>query len=402
MNTKPALLFYCQHSLGMGHLVRSFSLATALSEYFQVVFLNGGPVPKNLPVPDRLVLINLPPLGMDTQGQLLSRDARYSVEEAKTLRQQQILQCYRQYHPAALLIELFPFGRKKFADELLPLLDMARAERPQQPHIFCSLRDILVSRGSKQQRHDNRAAACINQYFDAVLVHSDPRFAHMDESFHPSIPLQAEIIHTGFVSPDTRSSLQHIERTPGILVSAGGGIVGMPLFSAAVAAQAELWETTGLPMTLVAGPFLPEQDWLALQQQATDIPGLTLLRAVPSLRKLMQSHSLSISQCGYNTMMDLLATQPAAVVVPFSDGAEDEQMNRAQRLQKLDVAHCLAPSELDGPTLAELVRALQDVQPVQTVLDADGAKNTAAIIANWQAAHCRDDNKVQIVQGGGA
>jgi predicted glycosyltransferase len=40
---KPALLFYCQHSIGMGHLTRSFALALALARDFRVAFLNGGP-----------------------------------------------------------------------------------------------------------------------------------------------------------------------------------------------------------------------------------------------------------------------------------------------------------------------------------------------------------------------
>ena len=29
---RPVLLFYCQHSLGIGHLTRSFALATALAD----------------------------------------------------------------------------------------------------------------------------------------------------------------------------------------------------------------------------------------------------------------------------------------------------------------------------------------------------------------------------------
>ena len=51
LSTRPALLFYCQHSLGIGHLTRSFALATALAETFHVVFLNGGRLPPGLPVP---------------------------------------------------------------------------------------------------------------------------------------------------------------------------------------------------------------------------------------------------------------------------------------------------------------------------------------------------------------
>ena len=47
-NSKPALLFYCQHSIGMGHLTRSFALAAALAQDFRIVFLNGGPFPPGL------------------------------------------------------------------------------------------------------------------------------------------------------------------------------------------------------------------------------------------------------------------------------------------------------------------------------------------------------------------
>jgi predicted glycosyltransferase len=35
--SRPTVLFYCQHSLGLGHLVRSFALAGALAERFRVV-----------------------------------------------------------------------------------------------------------------------------------------------------------------------------------------------------------------------------------------------------------------------------------------------------------------------------------------------------------------------------
>src|SRR5881628_1732715 len=48
---EPAVLFYCQHVLGMGHLVRSLALARALADRFRVVFLNVGPVPRGLPRP---------------------------------------------------------------------------------------------------------------------------------------------------------------------------------------------------------------------------------------------------------------------------------------------------------------------------------------------------------------
>src|SRR5262249_61449353 len=49
-----------------------------------------------------------------------------------------------------------------------------------------SLRDILVSR---DHDHAELAVHRANRYFDAILVHSDPKFARLEESFHPRTPL---------------------------------------------------------------------------------------------------------------------------------------------------------------------------------------------------------------------
>ena len=54
MNAPPELLFYCQHSLGMGHLVRSFALAEALARRFRVTLLNGGQLPSGLRLPEKV------------------------------------------------------------------------------------------------------------------------------------------------------------------------------------------------------------------------------------------------------------------------------------------------------------------------------------------------------------
>jgi predicted glycosyltransferase len=39
---RPALLLYCQHSLGLGHLQRSWALASHLAEAFRVTLVSGG------------------------------------------------------------------------------------------------------------------------------------------------------------------------------------------------------------------------------------------------------------------------------------------------------------------------------------------------------------------------
>src|ERR1044071_96313 len=92
MMTRPSLLFYCQHSLAMGHLVRSLALADSLADHFRVMFLNGGRMPKGLIIPAGVQVINLPPLGIDETNQLVSHDKRISVERALDRRKKMLRQ----------------------------------------------------------------------------------------------------------------------------------------------------------------------------------------------------------------------------------------------------------------------------------------------------------------------
>src|SRR6185503_4053525 len=151
------------------------------------------------------------------------------------------------------------FGRKAFEFELLPLLEAAVARGADRPKVVCSLRDILVNGRVNQARHDERASKRVNAFFDAVLVHSDPSFARLEESFRPHTPLQAPVHYTGFVAPPAQPSA--VRRLRRLLVSSGGGIVGEPLVRAAVEAHAALHAATGLSTTVVAGPFLPAPVW---------------------------------------------------------------------------------------------------------------------------------------------
>jgi len=70
--TRDRLLFYCQHSLGLGHLARSLRLADGLTDRFDVRLLNGGRFPAGTAVPAGVDVLNLPPLGHDADGMLVS------------------------------------------------------------------------------------------------------------------------------------------------------------------------------------------------------------------------------------------------------------------------------------------------------------------------------------------
>lgn len=375
--SRPGVLFYCQHSLGLGHAVRSFALAAALTERFRVVLACGGELADGLRPHDDVELVELPPLRASSNGALVTCELE-SLDEARRRRRGLLVETFRSLRPAAVLVELFPFGRRRFADELVPLLEEACTVAPR-PVVVSSVRDILVGRGPDQQAHDTISCVLANRYLDAVLVHSDPRFARLGESFRPGIPLRVPVRHTGFVVPEVEETPRGATGEARVVVSAGGGLVGAPLLRAALEAVPLLPQ--GLRLEVVAGPFLPDEDWSALQRDAEMLPSVELLRFASDLGARIRSAAASVSQCGYNTALDLLRAGVPALVVPFAEGREDEQTRRAARLEQHGALRVLPPERLDPAALAREIRALLDFRPRRIDLDLAGAQTSSTLLA---------------------
>ena len=382
---RPVLLLYCQHSLGVGHLRRSWALAEALSRDFAVVMFNGGAIVPGLDPPDGLDIVSLPPLAQEVGGRLVSLDPGVSVGEALPWREQILLETFHSRRPAVVVIELFPFGRRKFAQELLALLRAAR--RVPRPLVACSVRDILVGRGPSQQEHDERARAIAEEYFDAVLVHADGNFARLEETFRPQAPMRVPVYYTGFVVPRRNSIADTPDPERRVVISAGGGRYGNALFDAALDAAPALRARLGGALTIVAGPLCPDAVWANLSARVRRMEGVTLHRSVRDLCGLMAASTASVSQCGYNTALDVVQARVPAVVVPFDDGAEDEQMNRARRLERLGLVRVLESAQLSGTTLVSGVEEAVRHRPGAATLDLDGAARSASLLCALLGSH---------------
>lgn len=374
---RPRVLFYVQHLLGIGHLARASRICAALAgKGAAVTVVTGGLPVKGFPGPgvDHLALPAVQTAGEGFTG-LADAEGRPVTSAFEAARRDQLLGAFHSLAPDALVTEAFPFGRRQMRFELLPLIAAAEAARPR-PLLLCSLRDILQER-TKPER-DAETVALVRAHFDRVLVHGDPVFAELSDSFRLADQIADRVVHTGLVAaPPAVPSADRFD----IIVSAGGGAVGEGLSRAALAAANEL--PAHLRWCLITGPNLPEPVHLELSAAADALgPGrVALFRFRPDFAGLLASAGLSVSQAGYNTVCDILQAGCRSVLVPFAAGGETEQTARAERLARIGRAECLAEDALSGPALAAAIRrAMAAPAPLANRFALDGADRTARIV----------------------
>ena len=380
---KPTLLFYCRHSQDPDHLVRSWTLADALSSIFHVLLVSDGEPPAGMKPPPNIEVVTLPAHTRTMADTSMTRRDGWLVSGARTNRARLLLDSFFLREPAVVLIDLFPFGHATFTHEIHPMLEYAAAAR-HRPLVVCSLPDLPDGRG-RNQRHDDRARQIADDYFDAVLVHTDPCLATLEDTFTPRSALRVPVIYTGFLTSRASMARPTARRT-GIIVSAGDGRAGGPLFRAAIEAHAFCPAADRLPMRIVTGPLLPDRDDAALRSQAVWHPDVTVERSVPALHPLLTSAALSISQCGYHTALDVLQSRVPALVVPLAEGRELGERARASRLEALGALRVLDPDVLTAPRLAIEILAARTFEPAPVDLDLDGADETARLITRlWKS-----------------
>jgi predicted glycosyltransferase len=370
--------------LGIGHLVRSAEIARALSRDDEVTFVSGGAPVDGFPFPRGVKLVQLPALQTGEEfGALEDCGSGHTVEEVQDLRVQRLLSLFDELRPDALVIELFPFGRKRFAFELIPLLERARS-RSEETLVACSLRDILVEK-SDTAKHEERVSRIVNSYFDLILIHGDPAFQELDETFHRVGDLHCEIQYTGLVQQEepalTAVSMQ-FDTVPTIVASIGSGRYrhGQVLLESVIQAAALLGEKIPHRFRVFAGPFIPHEVYAALEQMARQARNVEIEKYSPHFIEHLKRADLSISMGGYNTIMNILATGVRSLVYPYTANDDLEQQVRARKLASLGVVELLHPDMLAADVLAPKIAGMLAKKPARFTFDMNGATNTARIL----------------------
>lgn len=372
-----SVLIAVTHLLGLGHLIRAAALARGFAARGHDVTLVSGGRAAPLVRTDAVHLVQLEPVHIQGTAfsALLGEDGQPLSNTARSKRERALIDVANGTQPDVVITELFPFGRRVLREEFGALLT-AIATLPRAPLVLASVRDILAP-PSKQERLDE-AHEWLRRFYDGVLVHADPAVVPIEASWPLSADLMPLIHYTGYIDdasmppPIDDAALPEGE----ILISGGGSAASRPLYEAALAAAALRPDSD---WRLLIGHAMPADVYEQWRRVAPH--NVVLERARPDFRNLLRRCAVSVSQYGYNTALDLLATGARAVVVPFSDGGETEQRARAALFADRGLVTALDADHLSAATLlAAIDRALVVPQSLAADIQLDGAATSVELV----------------------
>lgn len=368
------VLIHVQHLLGIGHLQRTRRIGEALAQRgASVTLVSGGLPPPGINQSTRLRVVQLPPIrALDARFELVDGDGRPVDDELRGARRDVLLAAFAETRPGVVVVEGFPFARRAFRFEVDPLIAAARQVGAR---LVCSVRDIVNPRDDPARSRE--IVDRVRAEFDLVLVHGDPSLVPFEASFPAASEIADRLRYTGYVA-DSHASAEASGSSGEVLVSAGGGPAGYALLQVALAAR-KLGCLAEAPWRLLAGAGLPEPEFSALTGAAS--AGVVVERFRDDFPALLRRCHVSVSQAGYNTVLDILSARKRAVLVPFAAEREREQLIRAERLAALGAAEVVRESELSPQRLATAIERAATCTPAALDIDMNGAKTSARLIA---------------------
>ena len=251
-----------------------------------------------------------------------------------------------------------------------------------RPAIVCSVRDILG--GLKSPERQQETLDLVERRFDRVMVHGDPAVIAFDRTFPGASCIAGRIDYTGYVVDPVEPLAGDAGRGE-VVVSAGGGAVGARLLETAIRAK-PLSALRDRSWRILAGNNLPDGEFQKLAGLAADAGDVELERSRPDFTVLLANCEISISQAGYNTLLETVQARARAVVVPFAGGHETEQTLRARCFAERGLLDMVEESALAPEALAAAIdRAVRKPRPSPGAINLDGASRSAALIVQLAA-----------------
>jgi predicted glycosyltransferase len=384
MPRSTRFLFYSHDGLGLGHLRRNLSVATALAALdpgASILIATSAEEAQRFPIPPTVDILRLPGLRKVANGRYAARRLNVDWSDVRAVRASVLLAAVNSFRPSVLLVDKHPLG---VGEELEPALLRVRAAGARA---VLGLRDVLDEPGAVRAELQRGLFERIAELYDRVLVYGQPDV--LDSRSEYRFPervtrmtrfcgyvLAAEATRRAADSRNGNGDGAKCRDRPRVLATAGGGEDGVALLSAFVeAAGRSRWDAR-----VVSGPQCSPEDVGRLDALASEA-GVGFRRFVPDLSSEFPSLDALVCMGGYNTLTEAAASGVCTVCVPRVR-PRSEQLIRAQAFARRGLLTVLEPQRLDPAVLeAEVESALaRDWQSESTTreLDLDGARRAAS------------------------
>lgn len=362
------ILYYCQSLVGVGHLTCSLRIIEALlacDAEAEVDLVYGGLDAASMPSHARFRSLRLATLLHDSTSGGFYDPARARPLDAIWADRRTAIAGFLRPRYDAVVLEFYPFGRRRFKPEIMGLLAAVR-ERSGTVPVFTSVREVLVPRPLENER---RMVESVQKHIHTVFVRGDPAIVRLDETLSLAHAIAAKLVHTGYVGPPVPAERPARKRQ--VLVSQGGGNVGRELLEAAIGVAALMPETAFL---LAAGSRTSPAELAALR--ATVRSGnVEVVPFLADFQHHLMASAVSISLGGDNTLMDVITARTPALAYPYQGNSE--QGFRIARFAERGLLQALRPADLAPELLKPMIEhALTAPYPSLRVA-ADGARVTA-------------------------
>lgn len=340
---------------------RNVLIAQALTESdakVSVLLLVGAKEGADLRLPSRCDCLTLPALAKDSFGFYGARHLELTLRQTTAIRSRVLHAALRSFDPDLLVVDKAPLGA---LGELRGALEFLRARG--RARCVLGLRDILDDPETtrREWKRDGTTAA-ISRYYDSVWIYGDRRVYDATTEYGWSASVRRKVVFTGYLDQRRRSALPASESDSAgnlptdrhqILALVGGGQDGAPL-AHAFAASPMPAKTRGV---ILAGPYMPAQEFATLERAVTARPHeLTLIAQTREPAPLIARAERVVAMGGYNTVMEVLSHDKAALIVPRTHPRQEQHL-RARRLASLGLVSVLEPSEVTPAAIGAWLRA---------------------------------------------
>lgn len=314
---------YSHDSVGLGHTRRNRAIAFALAAAFpgqtNGILIAGNRQATTFDLPEGWDWLVLPGFSRTATG-YGARHVGLSTAELAQLRANTIAASLVSIEPDLFIADRHPFG---VHGELEPALNLLRAAGCRT---VLGLREVLdAPEVVAAEWGAIGGGARISEYYDAVWVYGD-RSVH-DGLATGEVPaeLAAKTRFTGYLTPPRESAgpRETPWEEPYLITTVGGGSDGYRL--AFLAAQAQI--PAGVHHLVITGPQMPEADFHRVAAAAESSGAAAeVARFVPGLPGLLRRAAGVVCMGGYNSVVEVLATDTPALVVPRVAGRAEQRI----------------------------------------------------------------------------